>query len=51
MTRPASTQLKPPSRGRQSPGGALRHHQRLTPAASNQAPSNISARKRERPKG
>jgi len=51
MTRPANSQLKPPNSGRQSPGGALRHHQRLTPAASNQEPSNISARKRERPKG
>ena len=51
MTKPAISQLKPPNRGRQSPVGALRHHQRLTPAANNQPPSNISARKRERPKG
>ena len=51
MTRPASSQLKPPNKGRQSPGGALRHHQRLTAAVINQALSNMNARKRERPKG
>lgn len=51
MTSPANNQHKLPNRGRQSAGGALRHHQKVTPAAINQAASNMKARKRERPRG
>lgn len=51
MTRPDNSQHKLPNRGRQSAGDALRHHQKVTQAANNQAASKMPARKRERPKG
>jgi hypothetical protein len=51
MARPANRQHSAPSSGRQSPEGALRHHQQVTPAASNQPKNKKNIKKRERPKG
>jgi hypothetical protein len=51
MAKPASRQHSAPISGRQSPGGALRHHQKLTAAAIDQPESKKNPRKRERPKG